>query len=116
MCRISGRGANTSGDIKGPVRGNYCFSMPGRVRNCEHGGACTIGAAVLTLACLSTSEKAHFSLRKETSQARRERGRDGTTTGHSSRTPLIKRTPFGSRPIPRTVPHSEILRAARSAL
>lgn len=45
---ISGRGANASEDIKGPARGNYCFSIPAN-RNRERGGACTIGAAILTL-------------------------------------------------------------------
>lgn len=104
--KISGRGANTSGDIKGPVRGNYCFSMPVRERNREHGGACTIGAAVLTLS-LVISKKAHFLLEKETGatrgteRVREMRERDGATPGHSAGTPLIKRTPFGPRPIPR---------------
>lgn len=45
---LSGRGANASEDIKGPARGNYCFSIPAN-RNRERGGACTIGAAILTL-------------------------------------------------------------------
>jgi len=49
--------------------------MPGRERNREHGGACTIGAAVLTLSLLPSSLR-EGSFLVEAEDRRDERGKE----------------------------------------